>query len=81
VLIFSPHPAEVKVAINVKLADDLVADAKRIAAIEHRSVPKQIEFYFRMALIAEENPDLSFSLIREILKADAEEANEEYKFN
>lgn len=68
-------------AINVKLADDLVADAKRIAAIEHRSVPKQIEFYFRMALIAEENPDLSFSLIREILKADAEEANEEYKFN
>lgn len=68
-------------AINVKLADDLVADAKRIAAIEHRSVPKQIEFYFRMALIAEENPDLSFSLIREILKADAEEASEEYKFN
>ena len=68
-------------AINVKLADDLVADAKRIAAIEHRSVPKQIEFYFRMALIAEENPDLSFSLIREILKSDAEEANEEYKFD
>ena len=68
-------------AINVKLADDLVTDAKRIAAIEHRSVPKQIEFYFRMALIAEENPDLSFSLIREILKSDAEEANEEYKFD
>lgn len=80
-LIFGPHPAEVKVAINVKLADDLVEDARRIAAIEHRSVPKQIEFYFRMALIAEENPDLSFSLIREILKADAEEANEEYKFS
>lgn len=72
---------EVKVAINVKLADDLVEDAKRIAAVEHRSVPKQIEFYFRMALIAEENPDLSFSLIREILKADAEEATEEYQFN
>lgn len=68
-------------AINVKLADDLVEDARRIAAIEHRSVPKQIEFYFRMALIAEENPDLSFSLIREILKADAEEATEEYKFS
>ena len=68
-------------AINVKLADDLVEDAKRIAAVEHRSVPKQIEFYFRMALIAEENPDLSFSLIREILKADAEEATEEYQFN
>lgn len=51
----------VNVATNVKLADDLVEDAIRIAAVEHRSVPKQIEFYFRMALIAEENPELSFS--------------------
>ena len=69
------------VATNVKLSDELVEEAKRIAAIEHRSVPKQIEFYFRMALIAEDNPDLSFSLIREIMKADAEEATEEYSFN
>jgi hypothetical protein len=68
-------------ATNVKLSDELVEEAKRIAAIEHRSVPKQIEFYFRMALIAEDNPDLSFSLIREIMKADAEEATEEYSFN
>jgi len=68
-------------ATNVKLSDQLVEDAKRIAAAEHRSVPKQIEFYFTMALIAEENPDLSFALIREIMKADAEEASEEYTFN
>ncbi len=68
-------------ATNVKLSDELVEEAKRIAAIEHRSVPKQIEFYFRMALIAEDNPELSFSLIREIMKADAEEATEEYSFN
>lgn len=69
------------VATNVKLSDELVEEAKRIAAIEHRSVPKQIEFYFRMALIAEDNPDLSFSLIREIMKSDAEEATEEYSFS
>jgi hypothetical protein len=68
-------------ATNVKLSDQLVEDAKRIAAAEHRSVPKQIEFYFTMALIAEENPDLSFALIREIMKADAEDASEEYSFN
>jgi hypothetical protein len=76
-------PVELKeaaVAQTVKLSDELVEDAKRIAAVEHRSVPRQIEFYFRMALIAEENPDLSFSLIREIMKADAEEATEEYSF-
>ena len=68
-------------ATNVKLSDELVEEAKRIAAIEHRSVPKQIEFYFRMALIAEDNPDLSFSLIREIMKADAEEGSKKYKFS
>jgi hypothetical protein len=67
-------------SISVKLSESLVEDAKRMAAVEHRSVPRQIEFYFRMALIAEENPDLSFSLIREIMKADAEEAIEEYSF-
>lgn len=69
-----------KMAQTVKLSDDLVETAKRIAAVEHRSVPRQIEFYFRMAQIAEENPDLSFSLIREIMKADSEEAAEEYTF-
>jgi hypothetical protein len=67
-------------AITVKLSDNLVKDAKRIAKVEHRSVPSQIEFYFRMALIAEQNPDLSFKLIREIMKAQAEDANEEYTF-
>ena len=71
---------EAAMAQTVKLSDQLVEDAKRIAAVEHRSVPRQIEFYFRMALIAEENPDLSFSLIREIMKADAETATEEYTF-
>lgn len=82
-LVWYADPVELKeaaVAQTVKLSDELVEDAKRIAAVEHRSVPRQIEFYFRMALIAEENPDLSFSLIREIMKADAEEATEEYTF-
>jgi len=77
--ILFPHQGG-HMAQTVKLSDELVEDAKRIAAVEHRSVPRQIEFYFRMALIAEENPDLSFTLIREIMKADAEEATEEYTF-
>ena len=47
-------------ATNVKLADDLVEMARRTAAAEHRSVPKQIEYYYRLAQIAEENPDLPF---------------------
>ena len=72
---------EPPVATNVKLSDELVEKARRTAAAEHRSVPKQIEYYYRLAQIAEENPDLSFSLIRELLLADAEEATNEYSFN
>jgi hypothetical protein len=52
-----------------------------MAEIEHRSLPKQIEFYYRVGAIAEANPDLSFKLIREIMKADAEEATERYEFS
>ncbi len=67
-------------ATNVKLSDELVRQAGRIAAVEHRSVPKQIEFYFKIAAIAEANPELSFKLIKEILKSDAEAAVGHYTF-
>ena len=70
---------EGEMAVTVKLSDKLVADAKRIAKVEHRSVPNQIEYYFQIALIAEQNPELSFSLIRQLLKADAEAGTKEYR--
>ena len=68
-------------ATTVKLADHLVNDAKRMAAIEHRSVPKQIEFYYQIARAAEQNPDLSFDLIRELLRSKSEEPGGEYQFD
>lgn len=68
-------------AVNVKLADDLVADAKRYGAIHHRSTPKQIEYWSHMGRIAEENPDLPFSVIKDILIARQEEAIEAYEFD
>lgn len=67
-------------AINVKLPEKLVESAKHHAAIEHRSVPKQIEYWSRIGKIAAENPDLPFSVIRDILIADQEEASGEYHF-
>jgi len=67
-------------AINVKLSEDFVADARRNAQAEHRSLPKQIEYYYRIGKIAEDNPDLSYKLIREILKAMSEGSAGEYKF-
>ena len=54
--------------------------ARQIAKAEHRSVPSQIEFYFKIALIAEQNPDLSFKLIKEILQAQSQDADTEYVF-
>ncbi len=67
-------------AINVKLSEALVENAKRYGCIEHRSVPKQIEYWSQIGKIAAENPDLSFSVIRDILIADQEEPAGEYQF-
>ena len=66
---------------NVKLADDLVEKARKHARAAHRTVPSQIEFYYQIATIAEDNPDLSFSMIAEILRELEEEATEEYTFS
>ena len=69
----------------IKLSDPLVTDAKRYAAVTHRSVPKQIEYWSRMGKLAEENPDLPFSFIQETLLALEESRDEsqlsEYEFS
>ena len=67
-------------SINVKLSETLVDQARRYAVIEHRSVPKQIEYWSQIGKIAEENPDLPFSVIRDILIADQEDPVGEYRF-
>ena len=67
-------------AINVKLPEALVETAKRYGTIEHRSVPKQIEYWSQIGKIAAENPDLTFNAIRDILLADQEAPVGEYKF-
>ncbi|MDP3483063.1 MAG: hypothetical protein Q8S05_07130 [Sulfuricella sp.] len=68
-------------SVNVKLSEGLVDQAKRYAQIQHRSVPKQIEYWSQIGKIAEENPDLPFAMIRDILIADQEEVVGEYEFN
>ena len=67
-------------AVNVKLPEALVENAKRYGAIEHRSAPKQIEYWSQIGKIAAENPDLPFKVIRDILIADQEEPVSEYRF-
>lgn len=70
-------------SITVKLSDELVAEARRFAAVYSRSTPKQIEYWSRIGKIAEENPDLPFSFIRELLLAKEESGDgdvSEYQF-
>ena len=67
-------------AVNVKLPEALVESAKRYGALEHRSVPKQIEYWSQVGKIVTENPDLPFSVIRDILIADQEAPAGEYPF-
>jgi hypothetical protein len=67
-------------AVNVKLSDTLVEEARRRASAEHRSIPKQIEYWSMIGKAAEDNPDLPFSLIRDILIARQEDAAEDYQF-
>ncbi len=67
-------------SVNVKLSEALVDQAKRYALIQHRSLPKQIEYWSQLGKIAEENPDLPFSVIRDILVADGEAPVGEYQF-
>ncbi len=67
-------------SVTVKLSEALVEQARHRAVAEHRSVPKQIEYWSMIGKAAEENPDLPFTLIRDILIARQEEAVEEYRF-
>lgn len=56
----------------VKLPAHLIADAKRRADLEMRSVPKQIEYFYNLAKIARDNPDLPMQFIIDVLEAKQE---------
>ena len=57
----------------LKLSDDLIEMAKPHAAAEHRSVPKQIEYWARLGKAVEDNPGLPLQFIKDTLLA-AQEA-------
>lgn len=60
-------------SIALKLSDDLVEMAKPHAAAEHRSVPKQIEYWARLGKAIDDNPELPLQFIKDTLLA-AQEA-------
>ncbi len=54
-------------AVALKLSDELVEDAKSTAAAEHRSVPRQIEYWARIGKAVLENPDMPLRLIQDTM--------------
>ena len=56
-------------AIALKLSDELIEMAKPHAAAEHRSVPKQIEYWARLGKAVEDNPELPLQFIKDTLLA------------
>ncbi|MDD2558444.1 MAG: hypothetical protein RBR43_03135 [Desulfuromonadaceae bacterium] len=56
----------------IRINDDLVNSARAVATVERRSLAGQVEYWANIGRAAEENPDLPFSVLREILIAKAE---------
>ena len=70
-------------AIAVKLSGKIVTAAQIMSKVFHRSVPGQIEYWAKVGKLAEDNPNLNYEFIKDILIAKEELKNNEtepYKF-
>lgn len=56
-------------AQTVRLDDEFVADVKVQASAANRSLPKQIEYWAKIGRMAEENPDLPFNFLKDVMLA------------
>jgi len=56
----------------IRISDDLLKHARLISKLENRSITGQIEHWAHIGKIAEENPDMPYTLIKDILKGLAE---------
>ena len=54
-------------ATAVRISEDLLNDARKYSKVDHRSITGQVEHWARIGKCAEENPDLTYGLIKEIL--------------
>lgn len=51
----------------IRISEKLAEEAKKYSAVEHRSLTGQIEYWAMLGKNMEENPDLTYSLVKEIL--------------
>ena len=50
----------------VRISDNLLKEARKYSKIDHRSLTGQIEHWAIIGKCVEENPDLTYDLIKEI---------------
>lgn len=51
----------------VQISDKLLREAMLLSTVDNRSATDQIEHWAKIGKCAEENPDMTYSLIKEIL--------------
>ncbi|MCL2069532.1 MAG: ParD-like family protein [Treponema sp.] len=56
----------------VRLSEEIMQDAISCAPRNSRSVPKQIEHWVKIGKVAEDNPDLPYEFIKDVLLAKLE---------
>ena len=70
-------------SLAVRISDDILNEARLHSKIDNRSVAGQIEYWAKIGKCAVDNPDLSYTLIKDIIQG-IEEINmgkySEYKF-
>jgi hypothetical protein len=59
-------------AMAVKLSESIITEAKIISKALNRSIAGQIEHWAKIGRIAEENPDLTYEFIKDMLIAQQE---------
>lgn len=59
-------------SVAIRLPEDVVAEAQKYAKLNLRTVPKQIEYWYRLGKLAEENPDLPLTFIKDALEGKQE---------
>ncbi|KDM93277.1 ParD-like family protein [Photobacterium galatheae] len=61
----------------VKISDELHEEIRKASQMMSRSINAQAEFWIKMGLLAEMNPNLTYNeLIRKLLLSDAESVRE-----
>ena len=67
----------------VRISDELANDAKHRSKVDQRSMTAQLEYWVKIGKAGEDNPDLTFALLEEIMISRSEiesSQDEEYVF-